>query len=160
MGDDYGKSIIPFPEGGYLILGTTTQPGSKVKNVFLARIEEDISNPVWIQKYGGQLNHVASCMRINDEGNIVITGTQEISEGNHVIFLLETDNNGNQLYLRTYGGQGRQRGAQPARGDRGRQRRPDAGAGRPGADRPGGADAARTRPGSRAEGHGPAPQRR
>ena len=109
MGDDYGKTIIPFPEGGYLILGTTTQPGSKVKNVFLARIEEDISNPVWIQKYGGQLNHVASCMRINDEGNIVITGTQEISEGNHVIFLLETDNNGNQLYLRTYGGQGHQR---------------------------------------------------
>jgi hypothetical protein len=108
-GDDYGKALIPMPEGGYLILGTTTDSGNDRKNVFLARLEEDISNPLWIKQYGGQTNHVASCIKVTNEGNFVITGTQEISSGNHVIFLLKTDNNGNQLFLRTFGGSGHQR---------------------------------------------------
>jgi hypothetical protein len=108
-GDDNGEALLPMPEGGYLILGTTTDPITDIKNVFLARVEEDISNPLWIEQYGGQTDHVASCLKVTNEGDIVITGTQEISSGNHIIFLLKTDNNGNQLFLRTFGGSGLQR---------------------------------------------------
>jgi hypothetical protein len=108
-GDDYGKALVPISEGGYLILGTTTDPATGIKNVFLARVEENISNPLWIEQYGGQTDHVASCIKVTNNGDFVITGTQEISSVNHVIFLLKTDNNGNQLFLRTFGGSGHQR---------------------------------------------------
>jgi hypothetical protein len=109
-GDDYGKSLIPMPDGGFLVLGTTTNQENNRKNVFLARIGENISNPVWIETYGADIDHVASCFKITNDGNIIITGTQELSPRNHAIFLLKTDSNGNQLFLRTYGGSGRQNG--------------------------------------------------
>ena len=106
--NDYGKSIIPHPEGGYAVLGTISN-SSSVKNVFLGRLEEDISKSMWTKSIGGSLNHVAACMKITPEGNYIITGTRELSEENNVIFLLKTDPMGNEIFFQTYGGSGRQR---------------------------------------------------
>lgn len=108
-GDDSGESVIPLPEGGYVILGTTTNPSTNIKNVFLARVEEDISKPLWSKSFGGNINHLAGCIKITSDGGFVITGTKELSAGNHVIFLLKTDADGNQLFLKTFGGSGQQR---------------------------------------------------
>ncbi len=109
-GDDYGKTIIPHPEGGFLVLGTTSNPSSKVKNIFLAHIdEENISETLWTRSIGGSVSHVAACMKILPDGGIIITGTQELAEDNHTIFLLKTDSNGNEVFLKTFGGLGHQR---------------------------------------------------
>ena len=108
-GNDSGKALIPLPEGGYILLGTTTNPSTNIKNIFLARVEESNLNPVWSESLGGNINHVAACIKRTPDGNFVITGTQELSSANHVIFLLKTDSDGNQLFFETYGGSGRQR---------------------------------------------------
>lgn len=107
-GYDYGKSLILHPEGGYIVLGTTSN-SSSVKNIYLSRIDENISIPLWAQSIGGSVNHVAACMKITPEGNYIITGTKELSEDNHVIFLLKTDTEGNEIFFETYGGSGLQR---------------------------------------------------
>jgi hypothetical protein len=110
-GNDYGTSLVRHIEGGYVILGTTTNPANGVKNVFLAQVEENISNLVWSNTYGGEVNHEASCIKMTNEGNFVITGTKEVSPNNHDIFLLKTDGNGNEIFFKTFGGTGHQRGA-------------------------------------------------
>ena len=107
--DDSGKSIIPLPGGGYLVLGSTINPSTNIKNIFLARVEEDISKPVWIREIGGEINHTANCFKITGEGDIIIVGTKEISAVDHAIFLLKTDVEGNQKFKKTYSGMGKQR---------------------------------------------------
>ncbi len=107
-GDDSGKSIFPLPEGGFILLGTITNSFTGIKSIFLAKLGEDISSPEWIKTYGGQISHVAGSVKRSSEGNFIISGTQEISENNHVIFLLKTDAVGNELFLKTYGGSGSQ----------------------------------------------------
>ncbi len=109
-GDDIGKLIIPHPEGGYLILGTTSNPLTNIQNIYLSHIEEDIlSNPAWTRSFGGSTSHVATCMKITPEGNYVITGTQVLTDQNQAVFLLKTDPEGNEIFFNTYGGSGRQR---------------------------------------------------
>jgi hypothetical protein len=107
-GQDYGKSILLHPEGGYMLMGTTTNSSSNTKSVYLGRLDEDIKS-VWYGSYGGTVNHVAACMKVTPEGDYIITGTLELSAENHVIFLLKTDSLGNQLFFETYGGTGLQR---------------------------------------------------
>jgi hypothetical protein len=107
-GDDSGKSLILHPEGGYTVLGNTSN-SSSVKNIYLSRIEENISIPLWTRSIGGSVNHVAACMKITPGGNYIITGTKELSVDNHVIFLLKTDTEGNEIFFETYGGSGLQR---------------------------------------------------
>lgn len=105
-GDDYGKMVIPHFQGGYLLLGTTTDNETGIKNVFLGHVEEDISSPLWIRHFGDSVSHTAARMKITHEGDYIITGTQEISEDNHVIFLLKTDPEGDKVFMRTFGGSG------------------------------------------------------
>ncbi len=108
--DDFGESIIPHPEGGFVLLGTTSNPSSGVKNVFLARIDDNIRDPLWATSLGGSATHFASCIKITPEGDYIITGTLELTSDNHVIFLMKTDPNGNILFNKTFGGSGQQRG--------------------------------------------------
>ena len=109
-GNDFGESLIPHPEGGFVLLGTKSNPSSGVKNVFLARIDDNISNPLWTRSLGSTDNHVAACIKITGDGNYIITGTLEITSDNHVIFLMKTDPNGNIIFNKTFGGSGQQRG--------------------------------------------------
>ncbi|MFO7924683.1 MAG: hypothetical protein R6U58_13425 [Bacteroidales bacterium] len=110
MGDDSGKSIISVPEGGYVVLGTTTNTSTNTRNIYLSRIEDDISKPLWTKSFGDEVNHDAVCIKRTTEGNFIITGTQELSQADHVIFLLKTDSQGNPLFFKTFGGSGHQRG--------------------------------------------------
>ena len=109
-GNDTGKSVIPVPGEGYVILGTTTNPSTNTKSIFLSLVGDDISRPVWTKTFGGDINHVAGSLKRATDGSFIITGTQELSSANHSIFLLKVDRDGNQLFYKTYGGTGRQRG--------------------------------------------------
>lgn len=108
-GNDFGKSVIPLAGGGYFLLGSTVNPETNIKNIFLSLVEDDVSKPLWIKHYGGDINHAAACFKYKEDESLVITGTKEISPGNLEIFLLETDNGGTRNFIRTYGGNGLQR---------------------------------------------------
>jgi hypothetical protein len=108
-GDDTGHKIIPVPGGGYVIMGMTIDPATGIKNILLGQIGEDISQSMWTSTYGGGINHSPACMKITPEGDYIITGTQELTDENHLIFLLKTDPHGKEIFLRTFGGSGRQR---------------------------------------------------
>ncbi len=110
-GNDSGVAITPAPAGGYYLLGTTTDPATRIKNIFLTRIQEDISAALWTKTIGGAVTHTASGFRVTPEGDVVITGTQEISDVNHAIFLIKIDAAGNEVFSKTYGGTGKQRAA-------------------------------------------------
>ncbi len=101
--NDSGVSILAHPEGGYLILGKTTNPETSAENVFLARLEENISETVWEKHFGGDSNLVPASFKITENGNIAIAGTQKLTTRNHNIFLMETDPEGNMNFIKTYG---------------------------------------------------------
>ncbi len=107
-GNDFGESVIPVPGEGYAILGTTTNPLTNTKNIFLTLVEEDIAKPVWSRSFGGDINHVAASLKMTPDGSFIITGTQELSPANHSIFLLKIDGDGNEIFFKTFGGSGRQ----------------------------------------------------
>ncbi len=108
-GDDYGRRILSLPGGGYIVMGTATDPATGIRNVYLGQIGEDIAQALWTNTYGGDVNHTATCIKVTPEGDYIITGTQELTDENHVIFLLKTDPDGNEIFFRTFGGSGRQR---------------------------------------------------
>ncbi len=108
-GEDFGRSLISHPEGGIVVLGTTSDPSSNEKNIFLGRIDGNISNPLWTRSLGGSDNHIAACVKITPEDYYIITGTLELTPDNHVIFLMKTDPGGNIVFTNTFGGSGKQR---------------------------------------------------
>lgn len=108
--DDMGETIIAHPEGGYIVCGTTGSEPSGLAKVTIFRVDEDISNVFWSGTYGGQAGHIASSLKLTPDNGYIVSGTIELSPSNQTVFLLKTDNEGNEQYIKTFGGTGLQRG--------------------------------------------------
>lgn len=104
-GEDYGISIHPTPDGGYIISGTTSSFGAGGKDVWLLRIDA-LGDTMWTKTYGGSLEDVGYGVDLTaDNGYIVsgyINGTGAWTAGD--VLLLKTDSLGNTLWAKIYGG--------------------------------------------------------
>lgn len=104
-GEDYGISIHPTSDGGYIITGTTSSFGAGGKDVWLVKIEAD-GDTAWTKTYGGSLDDVGYGVDVtNDNGYIVagyINGTPPWNAGD--VWLLKTNSAGDTLWTKIYGG--------------------------------------------------------
>ncbi len=64
-----------------------------------------ISQPLWAKTFGGRRNEQARCVQqTTDNGYIIAGWTESFGAGGEDIYAVKTDNNGNLLWERTYGG--------------------------------------------------------
>ena len=106
---DVGKSVQQTNDGGYIIVGSTVQPGAGGWDIYLIKTDV-LGNSIWQQMIGGANEDSGySVQQTNDGGYIVIGYTYSFGADADV-FLIKTDELGNIVWQKTFGGGGWENG--------------------------------------------------
>ena len=107
FGDTLTDSFHPVKElsnGDFIIGGFSQKPG-KGDEAWLVRTD-DYGNLLWEKTYGGiGGDRVYDIEETKDGGIIVLAWTRSFGSGEHDIWLLRTDANGDSLWSKFYGGE-------------------------------------------------------
>ena len=108
FGDTLIDSFHPVKElsnGDFIIGGFSEKPGKKGDEAWLVRTD-DSGNLLWEKTYGGNGgDRVYDIEETNDGGFIVLAWTRSFGSGEHDIWLLRTDANGDSLWSTFCGGE-------------------------------------------------------
>ncbi len=100
---DKGRAIIATSDGGFAFAGSTSSSGAGGSDFWLVKTDSE-GNVQWEKTFGGKNNDYGSDLRQTDDGGYVIIGyTYSYGAGNHDIWLIKTDAQGNKQWSRTYG---------------------------------------------------------
>jgi len=108
--DDSGSLVRQTLNGEYIIVGTTYSFGNGAADVYFLRIDAD-GDTVWTRTYGGTDSEAGWWFQKTSDGGYVIVGqTMSFGSGDKDVYLVKTDENGEALWTRAYGGPGDDRG--------------------------------------------------
>jgi len=108
--EDEGASLIQTADGGYAAAGWTKSYGAGGGDAWLVKMNET-GVEEWNRTYGGKGFDFAEGVLAADDGGYVLVGaTISFGAGNMDVWLIRTDANGNELWNRTYGGAGDDKG--------------------------------------------------
>lgn len=104
--NDVCHSVLETSDNGYIICGFTKFSANENDDVWL--IKTDINGKkIWSKTYGGIGEDQAfSLQKTSDEGYIIAGSTDSFGAGKLDMLLIKTNNNGDELWTRTYGGTG------------------------------------------------------
>jgi len=89
-------------DGGYVVAGLTSIPEGD-RNAYLVRTDS-VGDTIWTRTYGGPSWEDAQCIQETSDGNYILVGyTQSFGMGQRDVYLIKTDDTGNELWFRTYG---------------------------------------------------------
>jgi hypothetical protein len=101
---DYGESIIQTSDCNIVVAGSTNNYGAGNYDFWLIKIDEN-GNQLWNKTFGGdQSDRAYKVIEANNSDIIVAGYTYSFGEGNSDFWLLRLDNEGNQLWNKTFGG--------------------------------------------------------
>ncbi|MGD9492984.1 MAG: hypothetical protein AB7V36_06475, partial [Bacteroidales bacterium] len=105
-GDDYGSTCIQTSDGGYIVTGSTDSYGLGDWDIYVIKTDE-YGDTIWTKTYGGSGYDVSCDIIVTYDGNYAICGiTDSYGYGNHDVYLIKIDQNGDTLWTKTYGGTG------------------------------------------------------
>lgn len=103
-GIDIGYAVKQTLEGNYIIAGSTTFYGAGNSDVVLTKLDS-MGVTKWSRTLGGFNNDVAkSIVQLPDSSFIIAGFTNSFGNGGYDALVIKTDKNGNQLWLKTFGG--------------------------------------------------------
>lgn len=101
-----GYSVEQTADSGYVIVGNTSIFGNGSFDVYLIRTDNN-GNMQWSKTYGGTLDDDGNFIQQTSDGGFIITGaTTSFGAGNHDVYLIKTNVNGDLLWTKTFGGTG------------------------------------------------------
>ncbi|MFQ6613084.1 MAG: hypothetical protein ACE5D2_08300 [Fidelibacterota bacterium] len=102
--DDQARAILFTSDGGLIVAGGTYSEGSGLEDLICLRLDLE-GKVLWKKVYGGKLSDGATAVAETVDGGFILTGyTESESAGYQDVWLLKLDNNGDQLWSRTFGG--------------------------------------------------------
>jgi len=103
-GSDYdrGKSVQQTIDNGYVIVGYTESFGNGDKDIWLIKTDEN-GNEEWNQIFGGDQDDVGYSVEQTTDGGYIITGYSESFGWETEVYLIKTDQSGNQEWNRVFG---------------------------------------------------------
>jgi len=103
-GSDAGYSIQQTNDGGYIIAGMTNSFGAGDNDVYLVKTNQQ-GDTLWTRTFGGtDRDFGAGVKQTMDGGYIIIGATKSFNNGIDDLYLIKTDDNGDTLWAKIYGG--------------------------------------------------------
>jgi len=103
-GSDVAKAIIKNDSNSFIILGSTTSYGKKNSNIWIIMID-NLGNEIWNKTYGGDgWDEGNGIISKNSDEFIIVGNTNSYGYGEDDIWLINIDNEGKELWNKTYGG--------------------------------------------------------
>jgi hypothetical protein len=107
---DEGYSVQQTSDSGYIIAGVTRSYGAGGSDVWLVKTDAS-GNKVWDKTFGGTSDDLGNSVEQTSDGGCVITGwTWSYGAGDHDVWLVKTDADGNKVWDKTFGGMGSDEG--------------------------------------------------
>jgi hypothetical protein len=103
--DDFSQSVIQITEGGFALAGETQSFGEGESDFWLIAIDDN-GEELWSQTYGGNRSDICYSVIRTVRGGFALAGqTNSFGQGRFDFWLVVTDENGDELWSETYGGQ-------------------------------------------------------
>lgn len=110
MSSDGARSIEPTSDGGYIISGWSMSYGGVLGNAWLVKTDS-AGNMSWHKNFGGSDADRGMHAIQTSDGGCAFTGyTASSGAGLDDMYLVRTDGSGNELWVKTFGGTGRDYG--------------------------------------------------
>jgi len=101
---DEGNSVLQNEDGDFIIAGSTNSFGAGNLDVYLIKTDEN-GDTLWTKTYGGASEDIGySVEQTTDDGLIITGSTKSFGAGYRDVYLIKTDENGDTLWTKTYGG--------------------------------------------------------
>ena len=110
-GDDFGYSIEPTADGGFIVAGITASYGAGERDVWLLKFNSN-GFKEWDRTFGTDYDDMGRFACQTTDGGYIITGmTQSAPGDNDDLWLIKTDTDGEVLWSQRYGGDGNELGS-------------------------------------------------
>jgi hypothetical protein len=101
---DEGYSVLQTNDGGYIICGWTLSFGSGDEDLYLIKTDA-YGDSLWTQTFGGVDSERGwSIQQTTDGGYIICGNTKSYGNGDNDVYLVKTDGNGQEEWVKTFGG--------------------------------------------------------
>jgi hypothetical protein len=101
---DRGHSVQQTQEGGYIITGYTYLYGAGSQEYWLIKTDEN-GDSLWSKTFGGNTVDISYSVKQTFDGGYIITGyTYSYGAGRTDVWLIKTDEDGNLMWDKTFGG--------------------------------------------------------
>jgi hypothetical protein len=105
--DDWGNAVLQTMDGGYLVCGYTSSYVTNEQDVYLIKTDSN-GDTLWTNSYGGVYDDIGWSVQQTTDDGYIIAGTTELIEPTiwtyEDVYLIKTDNNGDTLWTKTFGG--------------------------------------------------------
>jgi len=102
--DDLGNAVQQTSDKGYIIAGETRSYGAGSRDVYLIKLDSS-GNTVFSKTFGGNSEDYAMTIdQTSDGGYIMGAHTASFGQGGHDHYLIRTNNVGDTLWTKLYGG--------------------------------------------------------
>ena len=102
--DDKGYSLQITPDGGYILLGSSTGTAGGTSDMYLVKTD-NAGIVSWANTIGGALNEEGYCVELTNDGGYILAGyTESYGYGAKDIYLVKTNQNGDTTWTNTFGG--------------------------------------------------------